>query len=411
MILWNGAYGQKPATAPTTMPYGIVDTIDLKLTECPFEKDANAMVLFDRAEAIMGDDNRSIKIFRHKRIKIFNTNGKDQANIRLDFNGRQHEEEITDVEAQTINFDGNAIRYTSVDKKLIYHEKTDKDTKSVVFSFPDFKAGSIIEYVYNWESNSLYNWPDWKFQSDIPTRYSEIKTIDGRLIFRFNHIIRGYQRLTKDSVMRSRDSIKAIWALSNVNAYKREPFMEYDGETVPRMEFISKTIHWNEVTNLMLADNDFGKQLNLKLEDQQIIVNKINRLASNKEKVESLFNLVKNNLVWNKVDRWYTVAGVESAWKKKLGNSTEINLILYHFLKLAGLKPQLIVACPKDYDRIDSISITFSELRKTLVYCPLDASTSYVLDASNRYNIYSDVPYEVNGVNAPTCFRIPKIPM
>src|ERR1700742_3511749 len=30
--------------------YGFIDTADLKMTSCDFEKDANAMVLFDRAE-------------------------------------------------------------------------------------------------------------------------------------------------------------------------------------------------------------------------------------------------------------------------------------------------------------------------------------------------------------------------
>src|ERR1700730_8266044 len=34
--------------------YGTIDTADLKLTSCDFEKDANAMVLFDRAEMACG---------------------------------------------------------------------------------------------------------------------------------------------------------------------------------------------------------------------------------------------------------------------------------------------------------------------------------------------------------------------
>src|SRR5476651_1705 len=73
-----------PAGTPTTQAYGKVDMADMELKACDFEKDANAMVLFDKADSYFEDDYR-ITMARHKRIKIFNDNGKNEANIRIEY--------------------------------------------------------------------------------------------------------------------------------------------------------------------------------------------------------------------------------------------------------------------------------------------------------------------------------------
>ncbi len=68
-----------------TMPFGKIDTADLKMTSCDFEKDANAMVLFD--QAVVTYKFSTVIMERHKRIKIFNDKGKDEANIRIEYLG------------------------------------------------------------------------------------------------------------------------------------------------------------------------------------------------------------------------------------------------------------------------------------------------------------------------------------
>src|SRR6185312_16845906 len=70
-----------PSPIPTTQPYGKVDMADLQMTSCDFEKDANAEVLFEKAAVYCGTTLSEISSDSQKRIKIFNDNGKDQANI------------------------------------------------------------------------------------------------------------------------------------------------------------------------------------------------------------------------------------------------------------------------------------------------------------------------------------------
>jgi hypothetical protein len=173
-------------------PYGKVDTADLKLTSCDFEKDANAEVLFDKA-VVTCYDNGYITYLRHKRIKIFNDNGKDEANIKIGFIDK-----ITDIEAETINITGKTIEYTPVDTKLIYQEKIDKHQKALIFTFPDVRPGSIIELQYKWKIFSDFV-PAWYFQSNIPTRYSENEiTLPAQAIL-INTVAKVTQPFAKDS--------------------------------------------------------------------------------------------------------------------------------------------------------------------------------------------------------------------
>jgi len=77
----KGQSGQSSFLA--TQPFGKIDVADLKMTECAFEKDANAMVLFNTGNAYYY--NSDLIIERHKRIKIFNSKAKDKANIRIEY--------------------------------------------------------------------------------------------------------------------------------------------------------------------------------------------------------------------------------------------------------------------------------------------------------------------------------------
>jgi hypothetical protein len=108
-----------PSAVSTVQPFGKVDTSDLKMDHCDFEKDANAMVLFDQGD-ISFDEYGVITFLRHKRVKIFNENGKDEANINIEFI-----DGINNIQAETVNLNGKTIEYTPVDPKLIYKEKID----------------------------------------------------------------------------------------------------------------------------------------------------------------------------------------------------------------------------------------------------------------------------------------------
>jgi hypothetical protein len=105
---------------------------------------------------------------------------------------------------------------------------------------------------------------------------------------------------------------------------------------------------------------------------------------------------------WNGEDRWFTKDGVKKAWINKTGNSSEINLVLYHFLKASGIKPSLLILGTRALGEVQINNPGFSRLNKTVVRVPIDSDYYYVLDASGKYNTYKDTPYDLLDLNMLT---------
>jgi hypothetical protein len=175
LFSWATSSAQTQKIVSDAPAYGKIDIADLDAKTCEFEKDANAMVLSDKAE-IYYDDNLNIVLERHKRIKILSDAGKKQADIRLEYYGGNRYEYITGLQGEIFNLVNGKIEITKLDKKQIFTENVDKSRTALVFSFPNVKAGSVIEYKYRQTINSMSYLPDWYFQADIPIRYSELIT-------------------------------------------------------------------------------------------------------------------------------------------------------------------------------------------------------------------------------------------
>jgi hypothetical protein len=392
----------------TTQPYGIVDTADLRLKDCDFEKSANAMVLFDKAE--VSTELEEVTMIRHKRIKIFNDAGKqNNANERLAYYARDGYENIYDIQAQTINLDGNSIIITKLDPKTIYTEVTDKYRKALVFAYPEVKPGSIIELTYKWKTDYAGNFPKWYFQGYIPTRYSELDAnISGKT--QYNAVSHGYQPFVLDSTVKANGFLNKIgykcwWAKANIPTYVNEPFVT---EGTINLQSIDMQLHslrsgfeqaigsdsWKKITFEMMYDEDFGMQLNVGLPNEDELIKKAKELPTTDEKIAYLFNEVKTSMAWDKYNQWYTHVGTKEAWKKKTGNSTEINLILYHLLKKTGVDVYPMVASTRDNGSISPDFADYAHINTTLAFIPATATSKYyVLDASYKYNVYNEVPH------------------
>ena len=391
-------------------PYGKIDTADLRMTKCDFEPDANALVLIDHAAAEVNAD--SVVIAYHKRIKIFNTNAHDLANIRLQYYSADGFERIYAIEAQTIRLENNSIVVSKVDPQIIYTETIDKNRKAFVFAFPDVKPGCIIEYRYRWKTTSASNLPTWFFQSDIPTRYSEMDAAMSNEL-QYNTIRVGYQPFTFDTVAISLNPqgnqvYNHRWAKANVHAFVEEPFTTPGNINFQCIMFRLKAVKipghqiwqadndtWQSVIAGLIRDDDFGGQLEENFSKQDTLIKRVKALKSLDEQVAFLFHDVKKNMTWNKKDAWYTDKGVRTAWSKKTGNSTEINMILYNLLKHSGINAYPMVVSTRDNGAINQYLAGYGRINKTVVYIPVDSTHNYVLDASGKYNTYDELPAEL----------------
>jgi hypothetical protein len=388
---------------PLTQPFGRIDTADLKLTSCDFEKDANAMVLFDKATVYY--DFSKVIMERHKRIKIFTDNAKEEANIHIPYYGVFHDEDITDIVAETINLNGKSIEYTIINKDLIYDKVIDKNKKEIIFAFPNVKAGSVIEFMYKFSTRIPYNYPDWYFQTSIPTRYSELDA-SFKNEYKLDVLKKTLKPLMKDT---SAELVKEkysggnrhIWAMSDVKSQQAEPFSSYTEDYTQGILFrnFNKNGSWGRVSSDILNDEDFGDQLNKHLDKENEIIDKARTLNTDDQKISYIFNTVKTAMAWNKIDLWYTLDGVKKAWDKKTGNSTEINLILYHLLKSINIKASLIELRTKENGKLITGYPVLGQFNKAVVYVPVDTAQYYILDASDKSNSYYHIPMKLMGLD------------
>jgi hypothetical protein len=380
-------------SAPATMPYGKIGKEDLEMKACDFEKDANAEILFDKGE-VSFDPYYEVVFERHVRIKIFNDKGKNAANVHLEYYGGHGLETITTIEAETINLNNGKIEFTKVDKKSIYQQKEDRVRSAMIFSFPNVQPGSVIEFKYSILGRSPWSVPNWYFQNNIPVRYSEIKTSIPSILYYKN-----LEWVTQPFVINKPD----LKAVANIPSFQDEPYMGARKDNLERIQFQLTTISsgtlykqfsssWKKIGEEELNFTDFGEQLNRKLKDEGIILAQAKTLKLADDKIACIFNAVKTRMKWNLFDDAYTTDGTAEAWDKKVGNSTEVNLILYHLLHKAGVNAYPMKVSTKENGKVNPAYPDRFQFNRTVVYLPVDSNKFYVLDATSKYNVYNEIP-------------------
>lgn len=204
---------------PNLPAFGNIDKSDLEMKQCDFDDKAEAMVLVD--DGALEWNGSDLEFKRRVRIKIFNNKGVDWANVHLSYRSAQNDQDITGIDAQTYNLDGNgAVTVSKVDKKLIYEKKLNKKYSEKVFTFPDVKPGSVIEYKFKHRGVGLL---DWYFQRSIPVKYSHF-IMDFPSELEIAAIPYCGHPLQSDRKNESTRTVN-IYSMSNVPALRDEPFI------------------------------------------------------------------------------------------------------------------------------------------------------------------------------------------
>jgi len=405
-------------TPPAEQPYGKIDQADLEMKACDFEKDANAEILINKGELYYDQTFHIVKDC-HTRIKIFNDKGKDAANIHLVFYNMNREEYITGLQAETINLTDGKVEITKLDKKQIFTQVIDKYLNELVFTMPNVKAGSIIDYKYTWNTIELDNIPAWYFQDEnYPVKYSEFTTHIPEYFY-FNTHVRTLAPFALRTTTRESGSLGSGADALNftVEAVKQvmvdmpslhdEPFMSsskdnlqcvtYDlGSFKPPYGFVENVSNtWTKLGEELSSNEDFGHQIKRKLTNEDAIIAAAKALKTDDEKIAFLFNTVKNTMKSSDVDRWYTIDGTSEAWDKKTGTSTEINLILCHLLKKSGVNAVPMLVSTRKHGKVNPVFTSLLQFNRAVVYIPVDSTKKYILDASGKYNMYNEIPYEL----------------
>ncbi len=401
ILISLSVFGQKGKNKDSKIPaFGSVDKADLQMKECDFDKNAEAMVLFEKGQTdfIVG---KGIDFERHVRIKILNDKGKDRADIHLRYFNYKNDEEIKDISAQVYNLDasGNVV-VTKLDKKQIFEKQINKRWAEKVFTFPDVKAGSIIEYKYKHLNAEVVHW---YFQNSIPVKYSEF-TFDypNEIEIMFSpKCYLPYEQKTENSSTRT----VRFFSMQNIPALRDEPYILNEDDYLQKVEsrpvavYVNGrreniTLTWPRVIRLLMEDEDFGVQIKKEIPRTADLDLALKNVSDPYKKMKIIHEYVKKNMEWNGNPGIWALNGVKAAWKDKKGTVGEINLILINLLKDAGLNAKPILVSTHEHGLINIANAGTGEFDKVLAWVSID-NNIYVLDATDKECPVNLIPPDV----------------
>lgn len=254
--------------AQSSLPnFGEYSPGEINLKECPFDKNAGAVVLLDEAVADHDDDYRLIT-HRRIRIKILHQREVDRGNIRIRFYSKDKFEYISEIRGMTYIIENGAPVINSLDNKSIFTEKEDNIYSSIKFALPNVKQGSILEYEYTSNMEHYGGLSSWIFQNDIPTLKScYLLTILPGAEFQYNVQIKpNYPIIVKPLP----ELGKIYFEMNNIPGLKFEPYMDAPNDYLQKVEFqlakytnrfgdrtkVAQT--WDALAYELITDKSFG---------------------------------------------------------------------------------------------------------------------------------------------------------
>jgi hypothetical protein len=379
-------FAQKDKDIPA---WGKVEKADLEMKVCDFDKDAEAVVLFDVGE-LNCSINGELELERRIRIKILKEKGLERADIRIPYLHYRNIQDVTKLSAQTYNLDaaGN-IKTTEVEKKSVFDKKLNKRFSERIFTFPEVKPGSIIEYKYILKEPGLLTW---YFQRGIPVKMSRFRTdfpVDVE-VSSTPFCVLPYDE--KKSTAGNRNLV--TFMMKDVPALRDEPFISNEDDYLQRLqtrlvavtsEGRRRTMIWNwvQVVRALMEDEDFGVQLKKEIPRTADLDAELKTISDPYMRMKTIHHYVRKNMVWNEYTSIWALDGVKAAWKDKKGTSGEINLILVNLLKDAGLNAYPVLVSTHDNGRVSTLLADYQQFNKVLAYVKIGEKT-YVLDATDK---------------------------
>jgi Domain of Unknown Function with PDB structure (DUF3857) len=410
------AFAQKQDDIPE---FGKIDKADLLLTQCDFDPNASAVVLFDVEEVFcklythtgFGTPNTLTTrsdvfagITRRVRIKILTNKGMAMANIKIPYFSRHGQESISDISAQTYNLDpaGNIVV-----SKLGKGAVTDQELTSAIsekkFIFPDVQIGSVIEYTYKDSGPLSAGLRDWHFQSLVPVKLSRYSLAYSP---NFEVITDPICTLPFHKETRSEAAYNVqSYTMTNIPALRDEPYMSCESDYVQRVQSRIVAINtagqrtdleitWASIINALMQADNFGMQISKDLPVPAELEDSLKHIQDAYRKMCFIYRFVRGYMQWDGKNNLSTTDGVKTAWKQKRGNSAEVNLILINLLRSAKEDAHPILLSSRTNGRVNTTYPTNREFDKVMAYV-LIGDQIYILDATDKNGSPKLIPWEV----------------
>ncbi len=380
--------------------FGKIDKEEFATKECSYDKESNAEYLIDMAEVryyAAGNDfvNETSKRIR---IKILNEKALELANVRLGFYSKSNRQNIRAVEGYTYNLNANGeVEETKLEKKAVIQQKIDGDYDMLVFSMPNVKVGSIIEYRYEHSKRNYYEIEDWEFQRPHPVRYSEYN-VEIPSIFEFTYLMRRTL-----PVKETTEGVRGIkrFVMQEIPGLDREPFMSSAKDYLQRIDFQLRSVNgqpilttWEKLVETMLQEESFGMQIKKNVFKNTSLPAEIKKITNPADQLKTILNFVKQEVTWNGKSSVWAQEGIKNAVDKHSGNSADLNLLLISLLRDAGFTAYPVLVSTRSNGKVNTTYPFLYQFNDVYVYTEVNGKP-HIIDASNYTNPPTQIPWDV----------------
>jgi hypothetical protein len=380
--------------------FGKIDKAEFESKECSYDKEAIAEYLLDIAEVryYFTSSDFVNETTNRIRIKILNEKAVDLANVRIPYYSVGNAQRIRNIEGYTYNISANGeVETTKLEKKVVMEQKLGSESEMMVFTMPNVKVGSIIEYRFEDSKRNSIEIEDWTFQRPHPVRYSEYN-VEIPSILEFTYLIR--RTLPVKETTEGINKVKRF-VMTNIPGLDREPYMSSTKDYLQRIDFQLRAIDgkprmttWPQLTEQLLENDYFGQQLRKNVFKGTSLQSDLKTITDPYQRMVTVLNFVKKEVAWNgKTSRW-SDEGVKNALDKHSGNSADMNLLLVNLLRDADIKAYPVLVSTRTNGKVNTAYPFLYQFNDVYVYAEVD-SKPYILDATNYTNPPFITPWDV----------------
>lgn len=412
-----------PTLIEAQSKYGKTTQEELEMVSYPEDTTASAVILYKNGQLnfVYNDEKGfQFEFTQEMKIKILKTDGLGYADGEISYYvaDRNSKEEITKLSGNTYNFENGKIVKTKLANDNIFEEEAGEKWKRKKFTMPATKVGSVIEYKYTIVSSFLYQLRDFYFQSSIPIDYVNFEAIIPEYFF-YNLEQQGYIVLENSSKkpVNSRFSIKyrddngrlqtglhtcnsdsynfsttkvpaarvesKLWT---INDYISKVSFELKSTNMPGGFMKTYSTTWNNIDSDLLKDGNYGGNLKRSNWFKDIISSGDITL----ERANEILMMIKEKVKWNNSNSAYS-SKLKETLNTGVGNSSDINYLLYNALVQAGFEPYPVLLSTRSNGRLPITHPSVTAFNNLIVGLKID-DKMYYTDASSKYGAWNVLP-------------------
>ncbi len=391
------------------LKFGELDISNLTQKTSQIDSTAGAEYILDYG-IVSFDNSFEIELTRHVRIKIFNKNQFDLANIEIPF---REGDNVKKLKAASYNLVDGQMVTSALSKKEMFTENVSDGIKQKRFSMPDVREGTIIEYTYAVNYGGWRSLPSWYFQHEVPVRHSEY-IVSLPEYFKYKQVMTGYVSLDHFDEYRKNGSYKGQhinmyvkeFRANNILPFKDEPYMTSKENYISKVAFALYSVNIpGEITQQYMPDSyshlswhwsqepEFKNQItNARYLRDKVAVLTLD--ASNDiEKAQNIYYFVRDSIE-NDEESNSTV--LRDVFRRRKGNGFQINRLLAAMLHQAGLNPEIVRLSTRSNGYLHPNFPIQSKFNYTLVSVTIDEQ-EILMDARKNL-LFGMIPdYCLNG--------------